>query len=339
MANLITHHDPYHVHKTLGLLSLLQYVYRYACMFRYGTMFPANEPLAWTTVGVLLPLALSLTSLLLPLPRVRNFNRPMIWPENRLHSIVFGARHVIGTLMSLYGLWPDDQNVLANAVARAALILGTVHAASIITDKYGDPTRKIRTINAMVLPDFVSEAQGATIKLFYVRAQFTATAACFFDDPTIHFSPLYAIQISPLMMTLVRKGKAKTQAFHIMYSIGLFLGVLVMLGRLSPLADDPLPKSTRLKIAIILFFPSARMRLLGLSAKAVWTFNVVLSTIIYPLFVQDWLDNMVSEEMATSLFKIMTISGVTRLAVAFGPLLGLSSYLLGTTPKSERKIL
>ena len=77
IAKLITKHDPFHIHKILGVLVLLHYAYRFVLLFR----------LSWS-------------SLLLPLPSKRNFSEPMIWPEFRLHSIVFATRHIVTSILS-----------------------------------------------------------------------------------------------------------------------------------------------------------------------------------------------------------------------------------------------
>ena len=82
MAKLFTHHDRYHVHKILGLLVLLHYIYRFALLYRYGDAFPSSaavkSPLIADSAGVFLHGLLSWSSLLLPLPTKRNFNAPMV---------------------------------------------------------------------------------------------------------------------------------------------------------------------------------------------------------------------------------------------------------------------
>ena len=109
MANLITNHDPYHIHKLLGLASLLNYFLRFYYLFVYGTAFPTHEPFTQALCCVLLHGVLSTSSLLLPLPLKRNFASPMIWPEFRLHSITFALRHVIATMLTLSNAWPTQK--------------------------------------------------------------------------------------------------------------------------------------------------------------------------------------------------------------------------------------
>ena len=89
MAKLFTHHDRYHVHKILGLLVLLHYIYRFALLYRCGDAFPPpnmESPHWASSAGVILHGLLSWSSLLLPLPTKRNFNAPMVSHVGRPHT-------------------------------------------------------------------------------------------------------------------------------------------------------------------------------------------------------------------------------------------------------------
>lgn len=111
MAKLITPHDPYHIHKILGVLLLVHYIYRFALLIQYGDAFPflhnhhehEQHHRLYAVGGVALHGLLSWSALLLPLPAKRNFTSPIIWPEFRLHSIAFATRHVVTTIMALLG--------------------------------------------------------------------------------------------------------------------------------------------------------------------------------------------------------------------------------------------
>ena len=99
MAKLFTHHDRFHVHKVLGLLALLHYLYRFALLYRCGDAFPSSGPSSGSgssveeyesplmaSAGVLLHGLLSWSSLLLPLPSKRNFNAPMVSPRMKMND-------------------------------------------------------------------------------------------------------------------------------------------------------------------------------------------------------------------------------------------------------------
>lgn len=222
MAKLITNHDPFHIHKILGLLVLIHYIYRFFLLFSSNTAFPENEDPFVASVGVFLHGLLSWSSLLLPLPAKRNFSSPMIWPEFRFHSINFASRHVICTIMTLNKLWPT--NLIIRAVVKIALVLLTCFCATYITDHYGDKEK--RTTNAMPYPKTISIDMQQKIKVRYARFQFLATMNCYFDDPTLCFTPILAIQAAPLLMTLVRKGKTTSIWFHRIYFLSLFFSWL-----------------------------------------------------------------------------------------------------------------
>ena len=322
MAHLITHHDPYHIHKSLGLLVLLHYLYRFYLVFQTGTAFPPSEPTAVALCSVLLHGLLSWSSLLLPLPHRRNFSKPMIWPEFRFHSIVFASRHVLTTILSLANLWPSDdrEDVLCNSLARAAIILGTVKAASLVTDRYGD--RKMRTTNNMPYEKNVSTSQQLAIKRLYTSAQFGSTITSLLNDPSMNFAPLLGIQMAPLLMTLVRKNKISTGAYHRIYAVSLSLGYVVIFLRLLDVEYNGIESTFR---AFVLFnIPFKRIRQF-VSARTFWMVTIALATIVYPVLLGD--DIVVMEKfVSVSLLKKVVWFGFIRTLVyqmiTYAPLFG-----------------
>jgi len=227
MAHLITRHDPYHVHKTLGMLSLLNFLLRIYYAVRYGTSFPPFESKTFACGCTLIHAALPLSSMFLPLPAKRNFNLPMIWLEFRLHSILFSCRHVVCTVVTILELWPTQAfgqtagPMMAECVLKAGIVLSVVKFAHIITETHG--SREQRTTNAMPYPENVSLEEQVAIKREYTKKQFGATMMAVFPGSTAFaatfaFAPLYAIQAAPFMMTLVRKGKCGSLAYHCVYA-------------------------------------------------------------------------------------------------------------------------
>eukprot|EP00980_Cylindrotheca_fusiformis_P005570 scaffold1183_cov114-Cylindrotheca_fusiformis.AAC.3 len=331
MAKLITDHDPYHIHKILGVLTLLHYLYRFVLLFQYGTAFPQSEPKSHAVAGVVLHGLLSWSSLLLPLPAKRNFNKPMIWPEFRLHSITFASRHVVTTLITLLDLWPNNTNsTVPEALARAVVVLGTVQAAKIISNKYGD--REKRTTNAMPYPSSVSSAQQASIKKQYALSQFSATTICMINDPSMTFAPLLGIQMAPLMMTLVRKGKATSFDYHRIYAFSLYLGYAMVFVRLFCGETT----SMGLKVLFMLNFPMSKLRRIS-SAMVVGIANVLVAFWLYP---QEWMDTHISDQMAIYSFWFVTIAATMKSIYVYAPLFGVSFpvYKKATsTPTVETK--
>ena len=92
LQKLFTKEDPVHIHKTLGIVSLLHFFYRFYLLFYHGSMF-LNSHL---DVGMVsLHGCLSVSSLAFHIPKKRHSTLPMIYPEFRLHSILFGLRSVV----------------------------------------------------------------------------------------------------------------------------------------------------------------------------------------------------------------------------------------------------
>lgn len=91
LKKLKTKEDPHHLHKTLGIFCLFNYVYRYYLLLSVGNMRLNN---LYGILSILVHAALSLSSLIFYIPLKRNPLKPMIYPEYRLHSIIFALRSV-----------------------------------------------------------------------------------------------------------------------------------------------------------------------------------------------------------------------------------------------------
>lgn len=218
------------------------------------------------------------------------------------------------------------------------MVLGAVRVASAVTDRYG--CREQRTTNSMPYPPTVSDDQRPPIKKSYALAQFAATAVCLLPDATVNFAPLLAIQMAPLLMTLVRKGKVTAGTYHRVYAVSLWLGYVMVFVRL--LAGDGLgvTKLVGLKTIFVLSFPSSKLRR-HVSAMKVWAVNVILSAAIFPLLLEDKLDALVSVDVARVFFWFVTIQATFRQALVYAPLFGITglriSMSVGNGSSSSRK--
>lgn len=237
MAKLFTNHDPFHIHKTLGFLALINIAWRLIAFFWRGYAFCqvgndvcSKEEIQFDVASVIVHGLLSWSSLMLPVPAKRNFKAPMIWLEFRWHSIIFASRSVLATVISILGLWPE--HAVLKFVTKMALVMGTCYAADLATKLYGCTEK--RTTNAMVYPDYITPELQQKIKLNYSFAQFAATIACCMEDPSLAFPPLYAIQGAAFLMTLRRKNLIGTRTFHLIYQLQLcvmYLPTLLFLTR------------------------------------------------------------------------------------------------------------
>jgi hypothetical protein len=228
MAFLFTHHDPYHIHAILGLFVLLSFLTRIINIVVFGTAFPETESKLFTYCSILSHGLLPISSLLLPIPSKRNFSSPMIWPEFRLHNIVFGLRHVIATFMEVTDSWP--KSLCLSIVCKTCLIITVVLVAKLISKRYGDTN--LRTTNAMPYPPSISEEKQQGVKYNYRIAQFYATVHSVIGDATYAYIPLLGIQTAPFLMTLVRKNIISAIWYHRIYSLTLYIPYMILLTRM-----------------------------------------------------------------------------------------------------------
>ena len=221
MAHLLTKHDPHRLHACLGVLCLLHFVYRYARLLGTGGAFgefdnatyPHTKMFDACAIG--LHGALHASSFQFHLPQARNYGKPMIWTEFRYHSALFAWRHILCSIVALLftdRLW---------YVLRLFIVLATCKGAAWITKTFGDAQK--RTTNTMPYPKNTALANIQHTKQFYTTAQFAATACALCAPPTVCFLPLCAIEIAPLLMTLVRKNRCSTIGYHRIYTIALLL--------------------------------------------------------------------------------------------------------------------
>ena len=92
LHKLVTKEDPYHFHKTLGIITFFNFIYQFYHIFFYGNMtLNSSNGLYLLGLHALLPIS----SLIFHIPAIRNTKAPMIYPEFRLHSIIFGLRAII----------------------------------------------------------------------------------------------------------------------------------------------------------------------------------------------------------------------------------------------------
>lgn len=277
MANLITSHDPFHVHKLLGTMSCLHFLYRLYLLVTCGDAFPPLEPRWISNGGILLHGCLSWSSLFFKLPINRNYTSPMIWPEFRLHSILFASRHVVCTILTRNELWPIDP--LHLTLWNAVIVIGTISIASNITDRFGD--REKRTTNALPYPSWVTEEQRRRIQMSYAKAQFAATHVCILPDTTITFFCLLGIQSAPFLMTLVRKGKIDSHTYHQFYAFALWLGFVISIIRFTVRNDFAFFGFASMSSMMV-----RHLRLYHkMDAKLLWLTHLLLIRIVYPYVV------------------------------------------------------
>lgn len=301
MAKLFTHHDPYNIHKILGGLILLHIFYRCFLILYLGTAFPEYEPVWKQSIGVLAHIGLSCSSLLIPIPTKRNFNSPMIWPEFRLHSILFATRHMLSTLIALHNLWPE--NIYLEAISKYSLLFINIQIAKYITKEYGDSEK--RTTNSMPYPKQVTEEQKKKIKKEYANSQFAATMGSIISEPTITWISIIPIQIAPLLMTLVRKGIVSSYTYHRVYAFSLWSNVLLALFIiLHNTLDEILIVQLLMGAGCQICLRKIRYEY-NVSQEYIWAIYVIILFLIYPKLIENGYVSLVSNYLINYIAPIL----------------------------------
>lgn len=216
---LVTREDPFHLHKILGTVCVLHFVYRYYLLNTTGSMH-FDQPVDMAMVS--LHGVLSISSLGFHVSSVRNVTKPMIYPEFRAHSILFALRSVVCCYLHFYRfhyMWP------------MVVCFQTLWLASAISEHYKRQafihTTEGKTMRNMPFdPHMSPEDQGAIVAM-HSRMQIGATLFMWVNVDTA-FLPLVAIQLAAFLMTLVRKGLISSRTWHLVYSCALWINYDVL---------------------------------------------------------------------------------------------------------------
>ena len=206
---LATKEDPYHIHKILGAICLCHFGYRYYLLFSRGCMNLDN-----TTAAVFVGIhgALSCSSLIFHIPGIRNKTAPMIYPEYRLHSILFVLRSVV-CYFFVYNRF--------SIVYRFAACYSTMILADIVTFAYSNHLYTT-TMRDMPFDKRIGEEEQRKITMMQSSQQIGATLYMLGNLDSC-FSPMFAIQLAAFLMTLVRKSIIDSNAWHLLYNLSLWI--------------------------------------------------------------------------------------------------------------------
>ena len=231
LKKLFTKDDPHNLHKTLGLLSLVHYCYRYFWVFpTEGTLGFADGPRLPDFLGVLLHLALSTSSLIFNVIRTRLMDKPtIIWEEYRLHAIVFSMRGV--SVFFFSQLWPAEVPTVGDGTTRygtdaqVCALYVVVMAHHVLTDKitvwYGTPGETtVRGDGKRAGPRFKRLMRLYSLYQFLALGSHLTVHAL---SPDIGWNPMIAVQSSAFCMTLYRKRLIRGAHHAIIYSLCLLL--------------------------------------------------------------------------------------------------------------------
>ena len=226
-ASLFTREDPLHLHKLLGAASLAHMVWRVLCVawslaqrrfadvMRFGVARP-ELPLL-----LLMHSALSLLSLAFHIPARRiKGSGSRIWPEYRLHSIIFAHR----SLACMALVWADEAwpaadgrpRYWANVLVAFATLAGADLASAAVPRDARSPT-----IRGLEIPDYA--------KNFFTTMQFLATVGVLFGlrSHANYFMTVCVVQLTAFTFTLQRKNLMSHAATMVFYAFQLIFGTVV----------------------------------------------------------------------------------------------------------------
>jgi len=233
LYKLVTHEDRFNIHKLLGVAVLTHFIFRLVSLVVRGTMGFEYESQTRLICWFGLHLLLSWSSFIFHLPARRNQVKPMIWPELRLHNIVFASRSVLDALCHIVGIGHL-------AFPRVFLAFAAMILADLVSNHY----RKLElitntTMRGMPCPKTASKSFIDRVNLYYGMSQLFATAGVlnisrnWKTDVELAFLTIFGVQISALLMTLVRKSALEPAGFHFFYGVALGFSWLLACWRYS----------------------------------------------------------------------------------------------------------
>jgi ferredoxin-NADP reductase/lipid-A-disaccharide synthase-like uncharacterized protein len=234
ISKLITHEDKFHIHKMMGVISLLNYFYLlFDCFYSGVTADITLRSVDGGFIGLTwVHTILSLSALQFLIPRTRTGILPMIWQEFRAHSIVFAVRSflIITALYFFFNHSEDntkDTTTSPTAIAlRLAFVLLAMKLADVSTEYLRENKKETTTATMPYWSDCPSSLQS-TIKYFYTHSQFMATVVCLFGKIPYILAVAFPIQIASFLMTLVRKNIISAFWYHMFYGGSLLVVYLI----------------------------------------------------------------------------------------------------------------
>lgn len=256
---LFTQEDAFNMHKTLGLLSLLSFFYRYFYVFpTTGTLGFDGKLFDYLTF--MLHMMLSSSSLVFHVLEKRLLKNPLIiYEEYRLHAILFSLRCVIVGMVGLLGSYfePYQQIVLWLGMCGIHLAVDNV------TEKYGTPgVTAVRANDPNNLK---------YVKLFYAYYQILAIGSHLTINPRLAdlgFNTLIAIQSSAFMMTLKRKNIVRWTSYIFWYGLALLLSIVYI------------AKAKGFHFLALMLIPFIGRTQLGINKYIVWSLYVIIGRLL-----------------------------------------------------------
>ena len=172
-TKLITHEEShfFHIHKIMGVMVLSHYFYRTYLLVTTGSM--QFDSSLFTPYCIILHMLLSGSSFIFKISQTRIQSAPMIYPEFRLHSILFAYRSLVVMLLMWYA---KRYNVVLPLYFRGVVVLVTMVLADMVTNHYKVRTKNQgTTMRTMPFPDYLNAPFRERLNTFYSVCQIFAT--------------------------------------------------------------------------------------------------------------------------------------------------------------------
>jgi len=212
---LFTHEDSKQIHKLLGFGCLLSYAYRFAKVGERDMGFSASSG---TLASIALHMTLSGSSMIFNIPRKRTLTHYRIWPEYRLHSIVFAFRSLLTMLL----FWVEALMGIEEPVypLNTLLVLLCFGASDYASYSVGDAHSK--SIRDLDVPPPVQFA--------FSWIQFHGTYNCILAVRrySTFFIYVWIVQFNAFVMTVQRKNIFASGPLLCVYGFMLLFGYCVV---------------------------------------------------------------------------------------------------------------
>jgi len=278
-----------HFHKILGLFTLFHFAFRLNHYYTYGDMGFHDQNLKWfNLLSYICHSLLHVSSFQFHISNKRNYRYNIIWPEMRIHTMLFAYRslyvlflHWIFINTSWFDIMKDINIERRNLflALRGIIIVITMISADFITyfyrKKNGDLESSEKKETSMTMrknpyPEYFSKRYITFHNYFYSVSQVLATlnvmtSSCM--DKV--FLILLPIQTAPFCMTLVKKGIINASSWHFYYSIALLINYMTPSTKIYGIEEFGFVLPRILYLILALYFSIGRFKF-GMNKYILW---------------------------------------------------------------------
>lgn len=203
LYKLYTKEDSFHFHKTCGIICLIHFLLRMWFWIKYGNMLFNHSIM--TPISMLPHYFLSLSSLQFSISSNRNRLHPIMYPEFRIHSVLFALRSIVIVII----MWENKYQFLRSFIVIIIMICAD------LTSKHFEEN------NGTTIRDMPNHfIYDKYMRLFFSVSQIYGTAQCIWSTKIDQvFIILIPIQIGAFLKTLAKKNIITTNGVNFYYTL------------------------------------------------------------------------------------------------------------------------